>query len=107
MKLDYNERGSTGMFSPNFQNSSVSTSNNFMYNSVSNPTSTTRFIREGLIGMAEMDLHIQSINNGFILTYIEDNIAKTLAFNELETMLQYIKDLGLMSIDQTEVVENV
>ena len=59
------------------------------------------------IEMKDMDLHIQPTHNGFALTYIQDGRSMFYAFNTLEELFNFIKDMGVMDLSSKEVADSV
>lgn len=63
---------------------------------------------DGRIGMRDSDIHIQSIANGFILTYHFDGDVKIYSFNNVSDLLEYMKnELAMMTSEEREVAEHV
>jgi len=60
------------------------------------------------IGMGVGNIHIQTLENGFLVTYIlPDGSAEITCFNEFKDLLAYIDSLDIMDNNTTKVIENI
>ena len=62
----------------------------------------------GKMGMGHNNIHIQPTDNGFIVTVAsKDQGVRTSCFDEFEKVVAYLSDLGIMTLNDERVADNV
>lgn len=62
---------------------------------------------DGTIDMVNNTIHIQTANNGFILTAIVDHEASIYTFTAFEDVVGFLKDNPLMDLNSILIAENI
>ena len=71
-------------------------------------TSPSSVDYDGKIKMNHNCVHIQPTNNGFIVTVTtKDEGIRSMCFENMEKVLEYVNDLGIMDRDTERVADNV
>lgn len=70
-------------------------------------SSNIRTVVDSKIGMMDGDIHIQAVNNGFMLTTIENAEVKVNIFGDIGDLISYVGDLHLLTVDMNRVITNV
>lgn len=62
----------------------------------------------GKMGMGHNNIHIQPTDNGFIVTVAsKEQGVRTSCFDEFEKVVAYLSDLGIMTLNDERVADNV
>jgi hypothetical protein len=63
---------------------------------------------DGMIRMSHNNIHIQPVNNGFLLTMMVDESGVAVyTFTTFESLIKFLSGLTIMDIDSEEIADNV
>ena len=72
-----------------------------------NSNSSVRVCSSGDIHLGVGDVHIQVVNNGYMVTYMSSNGVKVYVFGDIAKVNGFLSGLMPLTMDEEEVVKNV